>query len=167
MMTLERRHKSITVLKPYFLPKRLHSTKGYFIKAIDHTASQVGYHAGKPRESVVYCLNQKRKHLRLHSVESVGGIQRRFSPKYIEYCFPENFRWTLTYSESETFSDSFLHRIFDSENFRFPFFLRKIAYFGKWNVKIKLQKIVGKLLDKLRKLYVNGTVIKKYSRHIV
>ena len=34
MMTLERRHKSITVLKPYFLPKRLHSTKGYFIKAI-------------------------------------------------------------------------------------------------------------------------------------
>ena len=37
MMTLERRHDLITVLKPYFLPKRLHSTKSYFIKAIDHT----------------------------------------------------------------------------------------------------------------------------------
>ena len=95
MMTLERRHKSITVLKPYFLPKRLHSTKGYFIKTIDHTfngftgvithlgcwentqkackslafgswftsfsrvlpTSRVGYHSGKPIESVVYCLN--------------------------------------------------------------------------------------------------------------
>ena len=94
MMTLERRHDLITVLKPYFLPKRLHSTKSYFIKAIDHTfygftgvithlgcwentrkackslafgswftsfsrvlpTSRVGYYAGKPIESVVYCL---------------------------------------------------------------------------------------------------------------
>ena len=37
MMTLERRRDLITVLKPYFLPKRLHSTRSYFIKAIDHT----------------------------------------------------------------------------------------------------------------------------------
>ena len=67
----------------FFLPKRLHSTKSYFIKAIDHTrphhtrkackslafgswftsfsrvlpTSRVGYHAGKPMESMVYCLN--------------------------------------------------------------------------------------------------------------
>ena len=37
MVTLERRHGLITVLKPPFLPKRLRSTKSYFIKAIDHT----------------------------------------------------------------------------------------------------------------------------------
>ena len=37
MMTLERTHDLITVLKPYFLPKRIHSTKSYFIKAVDHT----------------------------------------------------------------------------------------------------------------------------------
>ena len=37
MMTLERRRDLITVLKPYFLRKRLHSTRSYFIKAIDHT----------------------------------------------------------------------------------------------------------------------------------
>ena len=37
MMTLERRRDLMTVLEPYFLPKRLHSTKSYFIKAIDHT----------------------------------------------------------------------------------------------------------------------------------
>ena len=32
--------------------------------------------------------------------------------------------------------------------------------------KIKLQKIVGNLLDKLRKLYMNGTVIKKFLASI-
>ena len=37
LMTLERRRDLITVLEPYFLPKILHSTKSYFIKAIDHT----------------------------------------------------------------------------------------------------------------------------------
>ena len=37
MMTLERRRDLITVLEPYFLPKRLHSIKSFFIKAIDHT----------------------------------------------------------------------------------------------------------------------------------
>ena len=92
MMTLERRHDFITVLNPHFLPKRLRSTKRYFIKVIDHTfygitgvitylkwkrkacksraegervtsyssvlpTSRVGYHDGKPIESVVYCLN--------------------------------------------------------------------------------------------------------------
>ena len=34
--------------------------------------------------------------------------------------FPENFRCKLTYCESENFSGSFLHHIFESENFRFP-----------------------------------------------
>jgi len=55
MMTLERRHDLITVLKPYFLPKRLHSTKSFFSRVLP--TSHVGYHAGKPIESVVYCLN--------------------------------------------------------------------------------------------------------------
>ena len=43
----------------------------------------------------------------------------------LEYFFPENFRCNLTYYESETFSDSFLHHIFESENFRFPLFSEK------------------------------------------
>ena len=39
-------------------------------------------------------------------------------------------------------------------------FLRKRALLEEWIVKIKLQKIVGNLLDtKFRKLYMNGTVI--------
>ena len=68
MMTLERRRDLITVLKPYFLPKRLHSTRSYFIKAIDHTFygfTGVITHLGCcentrkacKSESVVYCLS--------------------------------------------------------------------------------------------------------------
>ena len=38
-----------------------------------------------------------------------------------QYYFPENFRCNFRFCESENFSDSALHRIFLSENFRFPF----------------------------------------------
>ena len=38
-----------------------------------------------------------------------------------QYHFPENFRCNFRFYESENFSDSSLHRIFESENFRFPF----------------------------------------------
>ena len=37
MMTLERRHDLITVVKPHFLPKRRRSTRSYFMKAIDYS----------------------------------------------------------------------------------------------------------------------------------
>ena len=35
--------------------------------------------------------------------------------------FPENFRYNLTFYESQNFSDSSVHCILESENFRFPF----------------------------------------------
>ena len=34
--------------------------------------------------------------------------------------FPENFRCSLKFYESESFTVSFLHYIFESKNFRFP-----------------------------------------------
>ena len=38
-----------------------------------------------------------------------------------------------------------------------------LFFFEKYpNVEIKLQKIVGNLLDNLRKLYMNETVIQKF-----
>ena len=40
----------------------------------------------------------------------------------LQYYFPEYFRCNLTYYENEGFSDSSVHYIFESENFRFPFF---------------------------------------------
>ena len=40
----------------------------------------------------------------------------------------------ITYYESETFSDSSLHHIFESENVRFPFFMENSL---TWAVKCK------------------------------
>ena len=39
-----------------------------------------------------------------------------------------------------------LHQIYESENFRFPFFYEKKPNLGSEMQKIKLQKIVGNLL---------------------
>ena len=43
----------------------------------------------------------------------------------LEYYFPGNFRWNLTYYEIETFYNFSLYHIFDSKNVRFPFFYEK------------------------------------------
>ena len=53
----------------------------------------------------------------------------------IQDYFPENFRCNLTYYEADKFSDFFFHHIFESDNFRIPLYLRKIALLGEWNVK--------------------------------
>ena len=61
------------------------------------------------------------------------------------------------------FSDSSLNHIFESKNFRFPSMrAQQIAYLGSYMRKIKLQQIVRNSFDKLRKLYLNGTVIQKF-----
>ena len=52
----------------------------------------------------------------------LGGQLKSFR-NYLgpQYYFPENFRCNFRFYESENFSDSSLHRSFESENFRFPF----------------------------------------------
>ena len=51
------------------------------------------------------------------------------------------------YYESEIFFFVFsLHQIYESENFRFPFFYEKKPNLGSEMQKIKLQKIAGNLL---------------------
>ena len=42
-----------------------------------------------------------------------------------QYYFAENFRCSLAYYESENISDSSLHHIFESKNFKFPFLFEK------------------------------------------
>ena len=54
------------------------------------------------------------------------------------------------------------NHMFESENFRFPSSTKDLGknwenYFASEMSKIKLQKIVGNLLDKFGKLYMNGT----------
>ena len=57
--------------------------------------------------------------------------------------------------QSGNFSNSSLHHIFESEHFRFPFSTKNSQTYG-----VKYEKIhLGHLLNKLRKLYLNGTVI--------
>ena len=52
----------------------------------------------------------------------------------LQYYFPENFRSNLKFYENKNLSVSSLHRIFESENLKFPF-SRKIASGEEWNVK--------------------------------
>ena len=52
--------------------------------------------------------------------------------------FCENFRCNLTYYESENFSDSSLHHIFESENFRFPFCTKNSL---TWALKCKKRNL--------------------------
>ena len=63
------------------------------------------------------------------------------------------------YYESENSSYSSLCHICESKNLRFPFLYEKYHNLGSEMWKIKLEKIVGNLLDNRRKLYMNGTVI--------
>ena len=60
--------------------------------------------------------------------------------------FPENVRGNFKFYEGENFSDSSIHRIFESENFRFPFSVKKKLNPGSEMQKIKLQEMVGNLL---------------------
>ena len=69
--------------------------------------------------------------------------------------FPENFRCNLSFYERENFSDSYLNHTFESEHFRFLFSKKNSITWGVKCQKFTLQKIVGNLLDKFRKLYVN------------
>ena len=55
----------------------------------------------------------------------------------LQYYFPEKFRCNLTYYESEKFSDSFLHHIFESKNFRIRFLSEKYPNPGSEMWKIK------------------------------
>ena len=48
----------------------------------------------------------------------------------LQYDFPENFRCNLPLNESENFSDSSLHDIFESESFRFPFSAKNSLTWG-------------------------------------
>ena len=51
-----------------------------------------------------------------------------------------NSRCSLTYFKGKNFSDSFLHHIFEFENFRFSFFYEKWPKLGIKYKKKKLRK---------------------------
>ena len=54
--------------------------------------------------------------------------------------FPKNSRYNLTFYESENCSNSLLRQIFDSENFRFPFFTKNSLSWGVKCAKLNFRK---------------------------
>ena len=59
----------------------------------------------------------------------------------LQYYFPENnFRCNLKFYEGENFSDSSFHRIFESENFRFPFSVKNSLIRGVKCKKLNFRK---------------------------
>ena len=61
----------------------------------------------------------------------------------LQYYFPENFRCNLTVYESGNFSDSSLHHILESENFRFPFSKKNSVTWVVKSEKLNFRKSKG------------------------
>ena len=70
--------------------------------------------------------------------ETISILFHIFLPAHFEssklqglrYYFPVNFRCNFKFYEKENFSDSSLRRIFESENFRFPFSTKNSLTWG-------------------------------------
>ena len=67
-------------------------------------------------------LSRSKRRYKIMSSVILGQLEsfRNYKGR-LQYYFPENFRYNLKFYESNNFSDSSLHRIFESEHFRFPF----------------------------------------------
>ena len=81
------------------------------------------------------------------SVRPFQGNLRLFEITRNSELFSENFRCNLTYYEGDNFSDSFFHHIFESENFRIPFYLRKIASLSRG---VKCEKLNDQMFSVIR-----------------
>ena len=78
----------------------------------------------------------------------------------LRYHFPENFRRNFKFYRNENFSDSPLHRIFKSENFRSPFSTKNNLTWGlKCEIKLirKSYREFNRYTTKI--VHINGTVI--------
>ena len=76
----------------------------------------------------------------------------------LQHYYPKNFRCNFTFYESENFSiflSPLLHYIFECKNFRGLFYTKN----SQQSLGSEMGKIVGNVLDKVQKLYVNGTGI--------
>ena len=77
-------------------------------------------------------MHSKRRY-KIVSIRSSKGNLSLFETTRASYYFPENFRCNFRFYESENFSDSFLNRIFESENVRFPFSTKnRLTWVLKW-----------------------------------
>ena len=78
-----------------------------------------------------------------------------------QYYFPENFRCIFRFYESENFCDSSFHRIFDCENFRFPFSTKNRLTWGLKCEKLNFRKSLGLRVGHSRRVVVCSHPFKK------
>ena len=76
-------------------------------------------------------------------VRSSQGKLNLFELQGPQYYFLENFRPNFMFQESDNFSDPDLHRIFQSENVRFPFSTKNSLTWGLNSNKLKFRKSQG------------------------
>ena len=95
-------------------------------------------------------MYSKRHYITCICLVILGKFESVQNYKGFGIIFSKNFRCNLTYYESENFSESSFHHIFETENFTFPFVYEKSPNQRSEMWKIKLQKIKGDLLDKLQ-----------------
>ena len=97
---------------------------------IQSSESDHGHDWGAP----IYRSTQRRfppKYNTLKTLFRLSGVlldQKRYilfaNYKGLSIIFPKNFRWNWMFYESETFSDSSRHLLYESENFTCPFFTK-------------------------------------------
>ena len=78
----------------------------------------------------------------------------------LRYYFPQSFRCNFKFYRNENFSDSPLHRIFESDNFRFPF-SRKNSL--TWGLKCEI-----KLITKSYREFIRSAtkIVQKWNGHL-
>ena len=86
--------------------------------------------------------------------QKLGVWIKHFPKSFQTLKSQSNYRRQEGLGESENFSNSSLHGIFQSENFRISLYYEKKTNLESEMQKVNLQKIVGNLLVKLRKLYI-------------
>ena len=78
----------------------------------------------------------------------------------LRYYFPENFRCNFKFYRNENFSDSSLHRIFESDNFRFPFSTKNRL---TWGLKCEIKLIRKSYREFIR--YATK-IVRKWNGHL-
>ena len=106
-------------------------------------------------------MHSKRRYRIIICSVILGELKSFRNYKGYRIIFRKKFRCNSTFYQSENFFSS-LHHISKSENLRFPFSAKNsVTWLVKYE-KLNLRNFVRNVLDKLGKLYMDGTFIYKF-----
>ena len=107
-------------------------------------------------------IHSKRRYKTCICSVVLGQLESFRNYKGLRIIFPKNLDAILSFTKVRIFLIPLSIAFLESEHFRFPFSTNKRLTWVLKCEKFIMQKIVGNLLDMLRKLYMNGTVIQKF-----